>query len=77
MLPSQEYSFQLVREAVLRGATIVIMRSETRWMRTIAELNGYQRALPLSNPQAPFISQKNCGDRWDLVLEAIGANATG
>jgi hypothetical protein len=55
-LPSQHYSFDLVREAIRLGKEIVVMRSERVWLESVPELrgSGYVR---LSNHQNPYFSR--------------------
>jgi hypothetical protein len=40
-LPSQHYSFGLVREAIGQGKHVVIMRSERLWLESVPELREY------------------------------------
>ncbi|MSQ94320.1 MAG: hypothetical protein EXR98_07160 [Gemmataceae bacterium] len=72
-LPSQDYSFGLVRDAVNRNALIVLMRTgqEKLWKEAVPELNGYNHFLRVSNPQNPAISPGNLGRDFQRVVEAI------
>jgi hypothetical protein len=38
LLPSQSYGFSLVRQAIQRGATIVLLRSRKLWLEAVPEL---------------------------------------
>lgn len=58
LLPSQRFSFQLVREAVTRGKAIVIMRARRRWLEAVPELTRYPY-YELRNPQAVYVSAGN------------------
>src|SRR5262245_6795845 len=69
-LPSQEYGFQLVREAVKRKAAVVRMRANKGWFEKVPELNGYDRLYRVRNWQSPAISPGNCAD-YQNVVEAI------
>jgi hypothetical protein len=73
---SQEYGFRLVREAVERGAMIVLMRKGQlkHWRNKVGELDGYANLIVLRNPQMPSVSPRNCevGD-YDRVVAAIEA----
>jgi len=71
-LPSQQYSFHLVRSAIDRNAIIVVMRGKTQWLRTVPELKSYSRLCHLRNPQNPTISPNNCPDGYESIVEAIG-----
>ena len=59
--PSQDYTFQVVGEALQRGALIIITRSQKLWMQavpTLAEKLGTQVFIN-SSPQQVRISSKN------------------
>lgn len=73
-LPSQEYSFQLVRQAMLRGAEVVIMRSANLWFAAVPELANYSRVHRGSNPRAPFVSRGNLKSSY-IVLERVRSAA--
>jgi hypothetical protein len=75
-LPSQQYSFSLVRQAMARNATIVVMRSAARWIKSIPELASYPRLYRLRSPQNPSISPANCPDGWPAMLAALGGSKT-
>lgn len=70
ILASQHYSFHLVREAILRKAAIVLMRSEKRWLGNVAELNGYP-FLRVRSWQNPTISKKNLPDGFDEIVRLL------
>jgi hypothetical protein len=59
-VPSQQYSFTLVRKAMARRAVIVIMRSEKLWRAALPELELYPRLYQLRNPQNVMITENNC-----------------
>ncbi len=59
--PSQLYSFEIVREAIKRGKTIIIMRSKALWLEAVPELVGYSY-MTLSSAQNVVISPKNIGE---------------
>jgi len=65
--PSQLYSFEIVREAIRRGKTIVIMRSKNLWIEAIPELANYSY-MTLSSAQNVIISPKNIGELNFRVL---------
>lgn len=73
-LPSkaQDYSFSLVRKAMQRKATIVLMRGRKRWLRALPELERYKRFYRLNNPMAGTISERNC-ENFKKIVRAIGA----
>jgi hypothetical protein len=68
VLPSQEYSFNLVRQAI--GQKLIVgMRAKKRW----DEVDPRLADVPyLRNPQAPYISPKNCGEGLFIrIVEAL------
>ena len=69
-LPSQEYSFQLVKQAMQRGALIVCMRGQSFWFGAIPELATYDRLLKLKNPRSASLSPGNV-DGFDQLLESF------
>lgn len=58
-VPSQEYTFSLIREALRRGAIIVRTRC-TWWHRVIPGLASYLRYYELNSTQNAAIIKKNC-----------------
>jgi hypothetical protein len=75
-LPSQAYSFFLVRKAMERKAIIVLTRGKRWWLRDVPALEGYEGLCELRNPQAGSISTKNC-QRFQEVVRAIEASQSG
>jgi hypothetical protein len=69
-LPSQECGFALVRSAIAKNATIVIMRAKTIWARSVQGLKGYSHAFTLHSPQNVVVSRQNCPG-FDAVVSAI------
>jgi len=69
-LPSQLYSFDLVRKAMRRGAVIIMMRSSRLWLEAIPELNKY-KVHCVNSVQNPKISAKNCPDGYRCASTAI------
>jgi hypothetical protein len=59
---SQRYSFEVVREAVRRGKTIVIMRSRALWVEAVPELKKHPY-LELNNPRRVYISRANLDNK--------------
>lgn len=49
-LPSQQFSFAMVRSAIGRGATIVGVRGKRHWCGAIPELGGYSKCHWATNP---------------------------
>ncbi|MCP9842013.1 hypothetical protein KBY93_15510 [Synechococcus sp. J7-Johnson] len=74
-LPSQEYSFYLVRRAMARGAEIVVMRSVNLWLSAVPELASYARLHRGTKPRAPFISPGNLKSAYQAVAERLRSAA--
>lgn len=71
-LPSQQFGFWLVEQAIARGATIVPMRGERIWEIAIPSLHGYENLVRIKNPRAGTLSPGNCeGDGFERVLHAL------
>ena len=67
-VPSQEYTFHLVREAMKRGAVIVLMRRRDIWLKKLPGLKKYRRAFAVKNTQNPTL---NPGNLQEGAFEAI------
>jgi len=72
-LPSQQYSFGLVRYAVERGAVIVLTRGQRRWEKALPELCKYPRCFRLKEVQRAPISRGNFPDheQYEEIIRAI------
>lgn len=68
-VPSQEYSFSLVRQAIQAGKPIVVMRSREIWLRSVPELRNYPY-IELKYPRNPYIDRKHMTDAQFEQLEA-------
>jgi hypothetical protein len=73
ILPSQEYTFSLVRKAIKDDKIIILMRSKKIWYKAIDELIDYPNKYILNSPQNTVISQKNIGgeDIFNKIIEKI------
>ena len=70
-LPSQDYSFYLVRRAIARGAAIVVMRSVNLWLGAVPELASYAHLHRGANPRAPFVSPGNLKSAYQVVADRL------
>ena len=70
-VPSQQYSFDLVRSAIARNAAFVVMRAEKLWRAAVPELAAYRRLYGLSSPQNVVISPNNCPEGYTIILDAL------
>lgn len=71
LIPSQRYTFSLVREAMKRQTLIIQMRSQRKWFEAIPELRHYEHYYVLNNPQNPAISERNCPDGFAEVRKIL------
>lgn len=69
-LPSQDYSFALVRQAIERNALIIGLRSRRLWVEAVEELNNYGRFYTVSNPRNPVLSEQQLGSEGYEELRA-------
>jgi len=70
-LPSQQYSFEIVREAIRQRKQIVVMRSEQVWLGSVPELRSYPY-IRLTNHQNPHLSRAQMtGEQFDRVCAAL------
>lgn len=67
VLPSQQYSFYLVRRALQHGAVIVIMRGEKLWMTVVPELTNYPQLYRLNSSQNVTLSPRNCPTGFPII----------
>jgi hypothetical protein len=72
-LPSQAYSFHLVREAMKQGAVIVHFRRDDIWLYEISELKEYPLRLKVRNTQNPSLSPGNLDRNFQKVRTPIAA----
>jgi hypothetical protein len=70
-LDSQGYSFDLVRQAIGRGALIVIMRGEANWVSAVRELASYGHAYKLNSVQNVAIYAGNCPSGYAEIARAL------
>lgn len=74
-LSSQQYNFDLVREAKNRDAVIVMLRRYNNWMKKVPELKKYQKKYFLNSPRAGTVSKKNCPIGYDVIREILKKTA--
>jgi hypothetical protein len=73
-LESQKYGFELVRQAVERGALIIALRSGRLWEEAVPELKEYARFYQLSNPRYPVLSEQQFRHKpegWPALLTEL------
>ncbi len=71
ILPSQRFSWSLVRRAVDQQAAIVVQRGWAEWAQAVPELTAYP-CIRLRNVRSPFLSEGNMapGD-WNRLVAAL------
>jgi hypothetical protein len=72
-VPSQEYTFHLLREALRRRSHIVVLRSYDRWLGAVPELGKHAARLVhrVSNPRSPSLSPGNLNASFCSVCRAL------
>jgi hypothetical protein len=76
-LPSQNYSFELVRRAISHGYPIVLARGERQWRVAVPELESYNLAFTMSNPRSTYVTPACLGGgrtgkiRFNLIVDTI------
>ena len=68
---SQRYGFDLVKQALRRGAMVIMMRSEKLWFEAIPELEYYRLLFSLSSPRSPTLSKGNLKDGFRVLVSTI------
>ena len=73
VLPSQEYSFWLLRQAIDREA-VIVARSRSMWEKAVPELVDYPK---VSSPRSQgfYISRGNCPEAWPFIEEILTPRA--
>jgi hypothetical protein len=69
-VPSQEYTFELARQAVARKAVIVVMRSAGSRMAHVPELASSNHH-ELSSKQNVTISARNCPTGFSEIVRTL------
>ena len=71
-LPSQRFGFWLVEQAMIRRATIVVVRGQRDWTIAVPNLGSYPLLVPIKNPRSASISPGNCGTKgFRRVLDSL------
>ena len=75
ILPSQRYGFELVRQAMARGAYLVMMRAKAPWLKAVPELAAYPY-VELNSKQNVTISPNNLPPKqFDVLVERLKASS--
>jgi hypothetical protein len=71
MPPTQQYTYQLVKQAMERDAIILIGRGRADWFKNVPGLEKYKRYFQPSSSQCAYVSPNNYGKNFNKILEAI------
>lgn len=69
-VPSQEFTFSLLRSAIGRGAVVFVTRGRGLWEAAVPELRGYERTFRTNSVQNVVISPRNCPEGWEAARNA-------
>ncbi|MFH1792688.1 MAG: hypothetical protein ABH819_03590 [Patescibacteria group bacterium] len=71
LLPSQKYTFSLLKQFMKENKTIIVMRSKKLWIQAVPELDNYPY-IELKNYRMPFLTENNVkkGD-FQLLIKAL------
>jgi len=72
VLPSQHYSFGLVRRAIERGALILMANTIAWWQTMVPELKGYQHVHIATNPQGGYVTPGFYPQAFDQLVSILG-----
>jgi hypothetical protein len=75
-LPSQYYTFELVRRGISQGKIIVVARGERQWRVALRELQDYDCAFTLVNPQSTYVTPASLGRGGQRKFDEIVAAMT-
>ena len=70
-VPSQQVAFNLVREAINRNKTIVIMRGRDKWQSEVKGLVRYKNVIVHPNPRNVSVSPKNIGEANFTIIKNL------
>lgn len=74
-LPSQEYTFALLRNAIKRDAVVVMTRGARLWYGAVPELAGYRHLVRTVNARSASLSPRNCGPAFGTVVRRLQQTA--
>jgi hypothetical protein len=70
-VPSQEFTFQVVRNALRQQAVVFISRGQTIWEEAVPELRLYSLAFTTRSKQNVVISPRNCPSGYEAAQAAL------
>lgn len=76
-LPSQEYTFELVKNAIRRNAIIIIPRAIKKWESAIVELKEYENKYRTNSYGNIILSRNNLGGgSFDTIINRLRLKST-
>ncbi len=69
-LPSQEFTFSLLRDAIARKALIVCMRGHREWLGAVPELGSHKNLIHSNSKRTSHLSRNNL-DKFDRLVKAL------
>ncbi len=73
ILESQKYGFDLLTAVLCRKATVIVMRGEDRWLKSVPALKDFKYLTPRS-PRNPIISERNFPETFGEIRSLILQN---
>lgn len=72
ILPSQNYSFNLVKQTIKQKKVIIIMRSKKFWLKAVPDLENYPY-IELKNFRRPYLTENNLKNKSDFskIIDAF------
>ena len=70
-LPSQEYTFSLLRAAMAREVPIIVTRGFSHWIGALPVLAGYPKVFRTRSHRTARISERNCPPGYASACRAI------
>jgi hypothetical protein len=69
-LPTQEFTYEIIRSAMYRDAVILLARTPKIWLKNLPELEKYPKMFRPNSINAS-ISPKNYPGNFDKIIEAV------
>lgn len=71
-LRSQRYGFELVRQAIMNNAIVLLMRGKELWHKAVPELQGSSNCITPHSTRNVILSEKNLGkEQFAKVVAAL------
>jgi hypothetical protein len=70
-IPTQEFTNDIVRNAIAKGALILRARHVKGWVKAVPELSQYANVIYPSSAQCAYVSANNYKGTFERIVEAI------